>query len=95
MINYIFGYAIWMIERKYPMEYYNPRYKGIVLDLADMIVEELYDKNRTLFYVDYVNSLPKWNDNILWNKLVEAAKENVNGNSDETVWKKNSWKYWN
>ena len=75
MLNYIFGCAIFMIEMKYPEEYHNPRYKSIILDLVDMIVEELYDKNRTLFFEAYLDSLPKWNDDPLWNSLVEVVKE--------------------
>ena len=75
MFAELFGYALEMVKLKYPNEFTEPRYKKEVFDLTDMIIEELYRKNGTLFFVDYVSKLPAWNDYPEWRELVDCVKE--------------------
>lgn len=75
MLAELYGYALEMVKLKYPNEFAEPRYEKEVFDLTDMIIGELYCKNGTLFFMDYVSKLPAWNDYPEWRELVDCVKE--------------------
>lgn len=74
MFEELFGYALAMVQLKYPNEFPKPKYKKEVFDLTDMIVEELYRKNSALFFIEYTSKLPAWNDYPEWRELVDCVK---------------------
>ena len=57
MFEELFGYALAMVELKYPNEFTEPKFKKEVFDLTDMVVEELYRKNSVLFFIEYTSKL--------------------------------------
>ena len=75
MFAELFEYALAMVELKYPDEFTEPKFKKEVFDLTDMIIEELYRKNGTLFFIEYTSKLPAWNDDPLWRELLDCVKE--------------------
>lgn len=64
MLAELFGYALEMVKLKYPNEFAEPICKKEVFDLTDMIVEELYCKNGTLFFMNYISKLPTLEEEI-------------------------------
>lgn len=75
MFEELFGYALAMVKLKYPDEFTEPIFKKEVFDLTDMIIEELYRKNGTLFFIEYTSKFPAWNDYPEWHELVDCVKE--------------------